>query len=64
MENLDKLLSDLEPSHKLKLEWFLKNKGREIPWKETQPKKNVLKANHFFLMELKESISQRMSLML
>ena len=47
MENLDKLLSDLEPSHKLKLEWFLKNKGREIPWKETQPKKNGLEGEPF-----------------
>jgi len=38
MEKLDKLMSNLKPSHKLKLEWFLENKGREVFWKDTQPK--------------------------
>lgn len=47
MENLDKLLSNLEPLHKLKLEWFLKNKDREILWKETQPENNGLDGKSF-----------------
>jgi len=43
MEDLNKLLNSLDQTHKLKLEWFLKNKGKEILWSETKPGNNKLK---------------------
>jgi len=42
MEDLNKLLNSLEPTHKLKLEWFITNKGKEILWSETKPGSNGL----------------------
>lgn len=53
MENLDKLLSNLAPSHIEKLEWFLKNKNREVYWDEMQPKNNGLEGNPFLFTNAK-----------
>lgn len=40
-------LDSLEQSHKEKLEWFLKHKGLEVSWRETNPKKNGFKDKTF-----------------
>jgi putative restriction endonuclease len=53
MEKLDKLLNNLEPSHKSKLEWFSKNKGREVLWDEMKPKNNGLEGNPFLITNAK-----------
>ena len=53
MKKLDKLLSNLEPAHKLKLEWFLKNKGKEILRSEAEPQNNGLKGEPFLFSPTK-----------
>lgn len=47
MKKLNKLLGSLKSSHKLRLDWFLKNKGREILRSEADPKNNGLEGKPF-----------------
>ena len=53
MKNLNKLLENIKSSHKLRLDWFLKNKGREILRLDADPKNNGIEGKPFLFSTAK-----------